>query len=498
MKGSAAVAIAESKVGGRLAPPDSIKRGKMMEIKERFQVFPMEEGFLMLDIKTSRFYRCSFLVVDILDLLKKNLREEEIEKKLKYKYNEIEIKQALTTFKKIYTDNIRVNRAFYNLNKESLGTINLHITDKCSLACEYCYSKKIKVENSLDMPVKIGIKAVDFLLEESKERKKVICNFMGGEPLLKIETIGEIIDYAKSRASKKNKIIEFGLTTNGTLLAKYSDFLIKNFSSIKISIDGNKKTHDRFRKTKEGGGSFDIISSQIRMFLSKAKGKGEISARVTLCKEFPRFQTIISSLEKLGFNNIVLSPVTSNYSFSFDKKAMEKLENELRKYASDFLKNLGKKKSVFSNFINALRFLYVGGNKDFSCGAGWNLVGVDPEGKIFPCHRFVGIEKMSIGDLNNGFNEKRSFFINFNVTKRIFCKKCFARFICGGGCHYHHYLIDEKFYRPDFFYCEYIRLLVRLGIETISKMSLREREKFENEYLSDIYEKFDKEVIEIS
>ena len=63
---------------------------------------------------------------------------------------------------------------------------------------------------------------------------------------------------------------------------------------------------------------------------------------------------------------------------------------------------------------------------------------VDPEGNLFPCHQFVDMDEYFIGNvvnedqLNENISQKLQ---NANLTTKIECARCWAKFLCGGGCH---------------------------------------------------------------
>ena len=74
-------------------------------------------------------------------------------------------------------------------------------------------------------------------------------------------------------------------------------------------------------------------------------------------------------------------------------------------------------------------------------------------GDIYPCHRFVGLENVRLGDVRNyrvgGINDyHRAVVENLPV-----CRTCWARYLCGGGCFYHNQASTGDMHRPDPLYC---------------------------------------------
>jgi radical SAM protein with 4Fe4S-binding SPASM domain len=62
---------------------------------------------------------------------------------------------------------------------------------------------------------------------------------------------------------------------------------------------------------------------------------------------------------------------------------------------------------------------------------------VAPDGALFPCHQFAGIEEFRIGNVFQGIlrDDIGKTFQKNHVLSKPACRGCWARFYCGGGCH---------------------------------------------------------------
>ena len=96
---------------------------------------------------------------------------------------------------------------------------HLILSEACNSNCKYCYKKSIEeFDNELDKKFKfdftspessqVEIKKLKQFLEKDKE---AVLIFYGGEPLLEIEKIKQIIDSLN---------VQFRMQTNGLLLDK--------------------------------------------------------------------------------------------------------------------------------------------------------------------------------------------------------------------------------------------------------------------------------------
>ena len=71
------------------------------------------------------------------------------------------------------------------------------------------------------------------------------------------------------------------------------------------------------------------------------------------------------------------------------------------------------------------------------CGAGGEYLAITPGGDIYPCHQFIGEEEFLMGNVETGITDpqvKQRLTRNY-LSSKAECRKCWARFYCGGGCH---------------------------------------------------------------
>lgn len=121
----------------------------------------------------------------------------------------------------------------------------LHVTSNCQLKCMHCYCQNYSAEsNEISLGV-IRKLCEDFLNTEFPLLKDYSIILSGGEPLLysKFESLCNLI-----REFQDHVI----LSTNGVLIPKYID-VFEKYDGIQVSVDGDRKTHDKIR----GKGSYD-------------------------------------------------------------------------------------------------------------------------------------------------------------------------------------------------------------------------------------------------
>ena len=159
-----------------------------------------------------------------------------------------------------------------NMVKDSIintDQIVFEVTDSCNLSCTYCGLGEfydgydIRNGNLLNIRyAKILLKYI-FDLKLKNNNNKIAIGFYGGEPLLNIKVIKQIIAFVNKLNAKKEMRVIYSMTTNATLIHKHIDFLAANKFRLLISLDGNEENHSYrvFNKNKEN--SFQKVINNI-------------------------------------------------------------------------------------------------------------------------------------------------------------------------------------------------------------------------------------------
>lgn len=157
------------------------------------------------------------------------------------------------------------------------NTIAFEVTEKCNLKCSYCgYGENYNwfdERNNKDLSFEKVKNLIDFILKYSKKtvrnfgRKQINLRFYGGEPLLNYTLIKRTVEYVHS-LNKKEFLFNFGMTTNGLLLNRFIDFLMKYNFAITISLDGNRN-HNSYRLYHNKKPSFNDVIKNIKLIQNK-------------------------------------------------------------------------------------------------------------------------------------------------------------------------------------------------------------------------------------
>jgi uncharacterized protein len=162
-------------------------------------------------------------------------------------------------------------------NLLNLRHLVFEVTDSCNLNCRYCaYSDLYQDFDSREEKNLSFAKAkqiIDYLYQlwtesysEGVNRLKTI-SFYGGEPLLNVPFIKQIIDYVEN-LGEKGIVFVYAMTTNAMLLDKYMDFLVEKEFSLLISLDGDEFAHS-YRVDHSGNNSFTRVFRNLKLFQEK-------------------------------------------------------------------------------------------------------------------------------------------------------------------------------------------------------------------------------------
>jgi uncharacterized protein len=329
------------------------------------------------------------------------------------------------------------------------------------------------------MNLDTGKRSIDFLLRNAREAdeislrgkgRQVELQFWGGEPLIEWPLLKDLVHYAK-KASKEIPV-RFGGTTNGTLFTpdKFT-FLKENQIHFVISFDGTPQSHDTHRRFRNGGGSHATIARNIEAGLKIFPG---LRVRMSPFAEgIDRFYEDVAYIIALGIRQLMFSPV---YESGWTAERWQTFDAQCQQVTDLLLAQRGKGDPVE---IEHYKSYAKSDSSHWPCGAGRTFVGIDVDGSIYPCHRFIKfndarpwhLRPTSIGHIDFGITnpEFRKSFIDRRPTK---CNTCGYDKItpCHGGCYAVNYDLTGHIATPPEVLCR--------SVEIQSTISRSYREKF--------------------
>ncbi len=117
-------------------------------------------------------------------------------------------------------------------NLSNLSILTFEVTDACNLKCKYCaygeFYNDYDNRTSKMMPIEYAKHIIHYLLPywssnwNVSSDQNVYIGFYGGEPLLNMTFIQDVINYIL-QLPIKNRHFTYAMTTNALLLDKYNE-----------------------------------------------------------------------------------------------------------------------------------------------------------------------------------------------------------------------------------------------------------------------------------
>lgn len=355
------------------------------------------------------------------------------------------------------------------LVEPAVHALSLAIAQTCNLGCSYCYAQQGDFGGQpRAMSLETALAAVDMLCANAPAGARLNIAYLGGEPLANRAVLRQVTEHAAAVASARAQAVTFSITTNGTLVEPADgEFFERHGFAVTVSLDGTRESHDALRPYRNGRGSFDAILRRVEPLLA-SQGRMQVSARVTVTPRNLGLRQTLEALLDLGFHSVGFSPMLAspNGKGEMSSGDLEVMLDDMIACGREFERRTASgERYAFSNMLNALREIRRGTHRPYPCGAGAGYLGVSAEGNLWACHRFVGDERGAMGSIANGIDVPRraAWLTERHVHRQEPCNTCWARYLCGGGCH--HEVIRRG--RPA---CDYIRGWLQYCIEAYLRL----------------------------
>lgn len=445
-------------------------------IKGQVHTFTYKDKNVVLDVNSNSLFTVDKLAKNIIDFYT-DYSLDEIKSKLENRYDSSSVTEAYSEIEKLVEQGILYSEGtlpdFYTESEKfEVKSMCLHVSHDCDLRCKYCfagtgpYGQKRTV-----MTAETGKKAIDFLVGQAENTNFFEIDFFGGEPLLNFPVIKELVSYCREIEEKSANKFDFSLTTNGTHLdEKVEEFAMQEKINLILSIDGRPDVNDFMRPKANGSGSYQtIVKNYLRLNKNRTGtadnryGRGIYTYyRGTFTSQNLNFSNDLIHLSDLGFKRISIEPVIlpEKNKFAIQKENLPEIFEQYDILADVYLERKGTDKEFyFHHFEVDLEDGPCFAKRITGCGAGYHYMAITPEGDIYPCHQFVGNKEAIIGNINKGFTNKEFMnkLRNTNVYTKPECKVCWARHLCGGGCHVNAYIFNGDLNKPHNIACEMMK-----------------------------------------
>lgn len=425
--------------------------------------FAVPDGFLLLDINSGSVLRIDEDTANCLERLQAG--EQPLA-------DDAEILAELAELKQqglLFSDDAYQDK--YEPPAPVLKSLCLNVCHDCDLRCRYCFASTGSFGGKrARMSFEVGAAALDYLLEHSGKRRFLEVDFFGGEPLLNINVVKQLVAYGREREKEYGKTLRFTFTTNCVgLTPEISAWAEAENVSVVLSHDGRPEVHDRQRVFANDKGSYQLVTEHIKQFLAQ-NSRGNAIVRGTYTAFNKDFCEDIKHWLDLGFPRLSMEPaVELDGERCLHESDLPQLKEEYWKLAKLFEQRRADGQPFeFFHFKLDLKHGPCLPKRLTGCGAGYEYLVVTPEGELYPCHQFVGREGFKMGDLADGITEHgqklSEQFRQAHVYNKKSCRVCWARFFCSGGCHANAELFHHDIMQPYELGCQISQMRLECAI----------------------------------
>ncbi len=347
----------------------------------------------------------------------------------------------MTEEKQKEMDEFQEERLDY-MKHPALCNLFLEVTSRCNARCEHCGSRCDAKEQGKEISADDLKKALKEIAD-CYDASSIFLNVTGGEPLMR-KDLFDILEYAVSLG------YYWGMTSNGMLIDQEMVKKLEkaNMSTVSISIDGLKDTHESFRKVPN---CYEKIFEGIRLMQESPVIEKVQVTTVANQKNIDELEELYQLLLDHGvqyWRIVSCDPIgraLDNNQILLDKKGFQRLFDFMQEKQKE-----GKMTEITygcSHYLGpklegVLRHNY------FMCYTGIFVGSILSNGDIYVCPNVPRRKELIQGNIKtdsfvdvweNGYQ----FFRDPNRTACSGCKKCKHWKYCGGDS-MHTWDFEEK------------------------------------------------------
>lgn len=276
------------------------------------------------------------------------------------------------------------------------------ITPKCNLKCTYCING-----SGSDLVTCPGTKTewknadeiIECLKKISKVRNLRSIKLFGGEPMLKMGMVNELIE-RRSEFSPKDELTLIAFTTNAyyELTEEQALFWKNNHVIVNVSLDGPRELNNASRVAVDGKDVFGRVTRNLEVL----KKVGCPFALVSVLDErILDYGFTVTSLSDYISQYTETYKIEPSYSITEHDRHNTKIGEintlskllELQKEFIDEgfrrIKSLNVDNFIYeNNFLRTISNLIYGAPKEYVCSAS-DLIGIFPDKKVYACYNLM-------------------------------------------------------------------------------------------------------------
>src|SRR5437868_6356361 len=309
--------------------------------------------------------------------------------------------------------------------------VTLMPTLQCNLACNYCFQKEHPSFTKMSSPTEDA--TLEWLLRQVDERglPHLVVHYFGGEPTTRKDYCLRTAEVLSSAMKARGGTFAWQMTTNGVLLDLEFAKQMERFGkgTFKVTLDGDKETHDKERVYRNGRGSFDVIFDNV-VALANAGVNVRIGGNF-FPDQAASFEKLLDRIEKSGIaqklQGVRFKPIADTQRESNGTCTNCSAQEETRTLVQ-LNKSVERRKMAAPVLEGELLEAMLG-----PCELHWkNNYTIDPEGNVYKCPAVAGLPDMAVAQVSSRAAEKIAPLIELRPWEQ--CGDCPYMPVCVGGC----------------------------------------------------------------
>ena len=338
--------------------------------------------------------------------------------------------------------------------------VTLMPTLACNLACTYCFQKEHPAftkmqEHTEDSTLEWILRTID-----QRSLRTLHVHYFGGEPLTRKDFMVRTAEVLSASMQARGGVFRWSCTTNGIGLTPEFAREMSRFGegSVKVTLDGDRESHDQMRVYRNGRGTFDQIFENVVACADVIKI--HIGGNF-LPEQKDSFERLLDRIEAAGLRGklegVHFKPVVDTQKSKASCTGCGQHEE------TQVLVQLNKSIEKRGLGIKA-----IGGDTLESmlgpCELHWkNNYTIDPEGRVYKCPAVAGIPGLEVAHVATASPEKVAPLVALRPWEK--CGDCPYLPVCVGGCLGSKYLktgrMDEVFCRKEQYEQSFRETIVR-------------------------------------
>lgn len=307
--------------------------------------------------------------------------------------------------------------------------VTLMPTLACNLACTYCFQKDHPATGRMSAPVERA--TLEWILRRVDERglRHLNVHFFGGEPLTRKPFCLHAAEVLSASMAARGGTFSWQVTTNGIGLDQAFATAMRKFGDgvFKVTLDGDKETHDRMRVWRDGSGTFDEIFANVLAVapLVRVRVGGNF-----LPDQAASFERLLDRLESSGvpLDSVHFKPIVDTQhreqgtcTSCSDKAETQTFVQLNRSTGKRALPTRPAQPGSLESMLGP-------------CELHWkNNYTIDPAGRVYKCPAVAGLPGLEVATVGAaGAAEKVAPLLALRPWEQ--CGDCAFLPVCVGGC----------------------------------------------------------------